>query len=55
VFDFLSHHAMMMLAWADRADEAIARWRTVGHADREAAAIRAIEMTLAEYPAPSDP
>jgi hypothetical protein len=51
VFDFLSHHALMMLNWADRAESTIKGWPGPEPADRETAALATIESTLAKYPA----
>jgi DNA-binding PadR family transcriptional regulator len=49
VFDFLSHHARMLLEWVDRTSEVFERWsdETV---DREALATDIIRSTLAAYP-----
>jgi DNA-binding PadR family transcriptional regulator len=50
VFDFLSHHALMLLAWADRAERAIARWPDLGDDARERAALASITDCLSGYP-----
>jgi DNA-binding PadR family transcriptional regulator len=52
VFDFLSRHALMFRAWADRADAAIAAWESQPAGARTEAALAAIRTALAEYPAP---
>lgn len=49
VFDFLSHHALMLLGWADRTEAALAAW-TVSPAGRDERARSAIATTLAEFP-----
>jgi PadR family transcriptional regulator AphA len=55
VFDFLSHHALALIAWADRAEATVTAWRTATDAEREADAIRTVRRCLAEYPAlPAD-
>jgi DNA-binding PadR family transcriptional regulator len=51
VFDFLSHHAQMLLDWADRAETAFATWGD-GDAARDKAALAAIHKTLTRYPPP---
>ncbi len=50
VFDFLSHHALMLLAWADRAELAISAWADASSTDREEAALATIEGCLDAYP-----
>jgi DNA-binding PadR family transcriptional regulator len=50
VFDFLSHHALMLRAWADRTDAAIAAWDRNAVPARERAAGESIAATLARYP-----
>jgi DNA-binding PadR family transcriptional regulator len=49
VLDFLSHHARMLLDWADRTEGAFEQWSdpTV---DRNGLAIAIIEANLGEYP-----
>ena len=49
VFDFLSHHALMLLAWADRTEAAIAGW-SADPDHRAERARRAIAAILAEFP-----
>ena len=57
VFDFLSNHAMMLLAWAERTEHALARWPERTDEQRAADAIEHIKRMLAVYPAAtrSDP
>ena len=50
VLDFLSHHARMLLDWADRTDATLEQWRDTS-VDRDALAIKQIESNLAAYPA----
>ena len=50
VFDFLSHHALMLLRWADRAERAIESWNGASDAERERGAQATIEACRAEYP-----
>ena len=52
VFDFLSHHALMLLEWADRTEAIVDRWPTVSAEEREAAALGLIQGCLAKYPDP---
>ncbi|PZR81838.1 MAG: PadR family transcriptional regulator [Candidatus Aeolococcus gillhamiae] len=51
VFDFLSQHALMLLAWADRTEQTLDTWPTATHDDRVAMARRIIEANLTAYPA----
>src|SRR5262249_32812494 len=50
VFDFLSHHAQMLIDWADRADVAVGGWSKQDGQQRARAAVRQIRRTLDEYP-----
>jgi hypothetical protein len=50
VFDFLSNHALMLLAWADRTEEALRRRENRSAAQRDRAAIAQIKRTMAAYP-----
>ncbi|HWC34911.1 MAG TPA: PadR family transcriptional regulator [Mycobacteriales bacterium] len=50
VFDFLSHHAMMLREWADRAEATIASWEGMGAEERAVRAIEAISTVRAKYP-----
>jgi DNA-binding PadR family transcriptional regulator len=50
VFDFLSHHARALLAWADRADAALDDWLANPDA-RDERAIETISECLATFPA----
>jgi DNA-binding PadR family transcriptional regulator len=52
VFDFLSHHALALIAWADRAGATVATWGSATDAEREAEAIETVRRCLAGYPAP---
>lgn len=55
VFDFLSHHALMLLDWADRAETTVAAWSTQTGDARQRAALERIRDTLALYPAALSP
>lgn len=50
VFDFLSHHAMMLRDWADRTEEALDSWDSLGETERARTAIETIQRVRAEYP-----
>jgi DNA-binding PadR family transcriptional regulator len=50
VFDFLSHHALMLLGWADRTERAIRGWKSLARGERVSRAIAAITACLAKYP-----
>jgi PadR family transcriptional regulator AphA len=50
VLDFLTHHALMLLAWADRTELAVQRWPALSPLERESAALTLIEKCLAEFP-----
>jgi len=50
VLDFLSHHAIALIEWADRAEKAVAGWADATDAERAAAAVEAVRRCLAEYP-----
>ena len=52
VLDFLSHHARMLLDWADRAEDLIAVWPTESPEERARAACELISNNLSKYPAP---
>jgi PadR family transcriptional regulator, regulatory protein AphA len=52
VFDFLTSHALMLRAWADRAEAAIDAWPSSDERAREVASRASIAALLAEYPAP---
>jgi DNA-binding PadR family transcriptional regulator len=49
VLDFLSHHARMLLDWADRTSVVLEQWSD-GTVDRDALAMEIIESNLATYP-----
>lgn len=51
VFDFLSHHALMLRQWADRTDAVLDRWPRLSDEQRNAAALRIIRSVQSEYPA----
>ncbi len=53
VFDFLSHHARMLLEWADRTETAIDRWPAQTAEGTIAQARATIERNLSEYPSAS--
>lgn len=50
VFDFLSHHAMMLRAWADRTEAALDAWDGLDNEQRAQRAIDAIRAVRATYP-----
>jgi DNA-binding PadR family transcriptional regulator len=52
VFDFLSSHALMLRAWADRTETAVSKWDSTSERDRERAARTSIRATLDRYPWP---
>ena len=54
VFDFLSSHALMLRAWADRAEEAMTAWPGLAPTERAARAQDAIAASLARCP-PREP
>lgn len=49
VFDFLSHHALMLQQWADRTEATLNRWPRLTGEQRTALAIRTIRSVRAEY------
>jgi DNA-binding PadR family transcriptional regulator len=53
VFDFLSHHARMLLDWADRTEAAVAEWDHQSPEERIEAAREHIARCLAAFPVPS--
>jgi DNA-binding PadR family transcriptional regulator len=55
VFDFLSHHARMLLDWAERTEAALAEWRSQSAEERAAAARGRIAEHLAAFPPPAVP
>ena len=50
VFDFLSHHALMLLDWADRAERTLDSWQHLSADERACAAVATIESFRASYP-----
>jgi hypothetical protein len=50
VFDFLSHHALMLRGWADRTEATLAQWPQLTGDQRADAALRAIAAIRASYP-----
>ena len=50
VFDFLTHHALMLLDWASRTRAALDHWPQLDAAARDAAAHDTIAAILARYP-----
>jgi DNA-binding PadR family transcriptional regulator len=54
VFDFLSHHALMLRNWADRTETALAQWPQLTHDERDRYALEAIARVRAEYPDQDD-
>jgi DNA-binding PadR family transcriptional regulator len=55
VFDFLSHHALMLLDWADRAELTVTAWSTQTGETRQRAALECIRDTFALYPVALSP
>lgn len=54
VFDFLSNHALMLRAWADRAEEAIGAWPELSASERAERAQAAIAAGIKRYPSAAD-
>jgi PadR family transcriptional regulator AphA len=54
VLDFLSHHAIAMIEWAERAEQTVARWAGATDSQRAAAAVETVRRCLTEYPVPPD-
>jgi len=52
VFDFLTHHALMLLEWAERTRATLGDWPEMDAGARQQAARQAIAAILARYPAP---
>ena len=52
VFDFLTHHALMLLEWAERTRAALDTWPQLDAEQRAAAAQATIAGILAGYPPP---
>ena len=52
VFDFLSSHALMLLDWADRAEQTARRWPESTPEEREREALATIEEAFARFPTP---
>lgn len=50
VLDFLSHHARMLISWADRTDAILDTWPTATKEERVAQALHMIRDNLAQYP-----
>jgi PadR family transcriptional regulator, regulatory protein AphA len=55
VFDFLSHHARMLIQWADRTQATLDAHPDPTSASRRRAALATIEANLASYPPPPAP
>ncbi|MDQ1396192.1 MAG: hypothetical protein QOG64_1451 [Acidimicrobiaceae bacterium] len=53
VFDFLSHHARMLIDWADRSEAVLDAWPDQSDAQRSEQSLRMIRENLERYPAPS--
>lgn len=49
VFDFLSHHARMLLEWAGRTEAELARWPDLSAAERASRAVQSIRDELTTY------
>jgi PadR family transcriptional regulator AphA len=52
VLDFLTHHALMLLDWADRTESAVQRWPAISPSERDSAALSLIESCLVKFPEP---
>jgi len=50
VLDFLSHHARMLIDWADRTDEIIDQWSGASDRRRTSLALDTIRANLDDYP-----
>jgi DNA-binding PadR family transcriptional regulator len=50
VLDFLSHHARMLIEWADRAQELVDAWPIQSDEERVERALALIATNLAQYP-----
>jgi DNA-binding PadR family transcriptional regulator len=50
VFDFLSHHALMLRQWADRTEATLDRWPRLSDEQRINSALRTIRSVRGEYP-----
>jgi len=52
VLDFLSHHARMLIDWADRTERTLDRLAGVSDEERTSVALETIRNNLARYPRP---
>jgi DNA-binding PadR family transcriptional regulator len=52
IFDFLSHHALMLLEWAERTEKTLARWPGLTEEARRREAIASIRRDFARFPPP---
>ncbi len=52
IFDFLSHYALMLLEWADRAETAIEDWPRLPVAERDELALETIRRDFGLFPEP---
>lgn len=52
VLDFLSHHARMLIDWAERAEATVDGWSDAGDDERVAQAVAMIASNLKRYPPP---
>lgn len=50
VFDFLSHHALMLQQWADRTEATLDRWPRLTEEQRTGSALRTIRSVRSQYP-----
>jgi DNA-binding PadR family transcriptional regulator len=55
VFDFLSHHALMLREWADRTETAVKSWDNISRGTRDQRALATIRSVRARYPAERAP
>ena len=52
IFDFLSHYALMLLEWAERAEAMTAEWSRLSSAEREQRALETIRRDFGLLPDP---
>jgi hypothetical protein len=52
VLDFLSHHARMLIDWADRTDTTLDAWERSDDEQRNRLAMQIIRANLKQYPSP---
>jgi DNA-binding PadR family transcriptional regulator len=55
VFDFLSHHALMLREWADRTERVLDTWDGLDPDERARNAVEAIHAVVGGYPGEANP